>query len=364
MRGDRSADPGPPELSLKGAPQPGSRWACGVAARQTRRLCASPFTRADHASRCRQRRRSHPADQKMSAGQPGPYGAMSASPQAGPSAAQHRAGVQRDVAAKRTLVGQVGDEAVPLPDRGEDTGSTGARWGPLFAEPLMNTSRHTCKVDANPGSPPRSVRKPTPATDTSTDPMRALTAWFDDAWRSRKYDDFNAMTLATATQGGAPSARIVLCKSIELDPPALVFFTSYESRKGRELSENPRAAGVFYWPHAGRQVRVEGAVSRTSDEESDAYFLSRPLLSRLGACASRQSEPLSSRRVLLTSAAQIAAGALVSGQLSRPPRWGGYRLHLHRLELWRARSGRLHDRVRWTRLGTPEPAWIAERLNP
>ena len=196
------------------------------------------------------------------------------------------------------------------------------------------------------------------------DPMPLLLEWWEDARTRGGYADHNAMSLATATPDGFPSARIVLCKSIESDPPALVFFTNYESRKGRELDANPRAAALFHWPHAKRQVRVEGSVRRVSDEESDAYFRTRPLLSRIGACVSRQSEPIESSQALVAAAMRKARSAMLEGDIQRPPHWGGYRVLIESVELWSAREGRLHDRVRWTRAPDGSPAaWRHVRLS-
>lgn len=191
------------------------------------------------------------------------------------------------------------------------------------------------------------------------DPFPTLRAWLDDARASNRYDDPNAMVLATATPDGVPSARVVLCKDIE--PDAITFFTNYESRKGRELAANPRAAAVFHWPHARRQARVEGAVERLSDAENDAYFATRPLLSRIGAVASRQSEVLASRADLLERALAVAGKSLTSEGVRRPPWWGGFRLRASAVELWCAGEGRLHDRVRWLRTST---GWSHDMLWP
>lgn len=199
--------------------------------------------------------------------------------------------------------------------------------------------------------------------DLPADPMPLLIGWLDEAKRSGRYDDHNAMTLATATAGGVPSARIVLCKAVEADPPALVFFTNYLSRKGRELTENPNAAAVFHWPHAGRQARVEGVVERTTAAESDAYFDSRPLISRIGAIVSRQSEEIESRTQLIESALREARGCALGARPKRPDHWGGYRLRVNRVELWSAGSGRLHDRLCWTR-GEAGAGWTVRRLSP
>lgn len=199
------------------------------------------------------------------------------------------------------------------------------------------------------------------------DPMPLFAAWSADAHSSGRYDDPNAMTLATCTPDGEPSARMVLCKAVEIAPPALVFYSSYESRKGRELESNPRAAATFHWPHAKRQVRVEGKVERVSVAESDAYFRSRPLMSRIGCTVSHQSTPIASRAELVSAAVKLASHAALTGSLPRPEHWGGFRLHIRTLELWSAREGRLHDRVRWTRSGAVSEtvvAWRSERLSP
>ncbi|MFO0829102.1 MAG: pyridoxamine 5'-phosphate oxidase [Phycisphaerales bacterium] len=198
-----------------------------------------------------------------------------------------------------------------------------------------------------------------------SEPMALLSAWFEDARRSGRYDDFNAMSLATANARGMPSVRVVLCKGIELDPPALLFFTNYRSRKGEELIENPHAATVFYWPHAVRQARIEGRVERTSAAESDAYFKSRPLISRIGACVSHQSQTIDSREQLLADAMSIAKRVALGGTIERPDYWGGFRLRVAAVELWTGREGRLHDRARWERdIDAPSAQWSAVRLSP
>lgn len=203
---------------------------------------------------------------------------------------------------------------------------------------------------------PRSLPDPLPA-----DPMPLLSQWFEEARGSGQYDDFNAMTLATASQGGAPSARIVLCKNIELERPALVFYTNYTSRKGVELEANPLAAAVFHWPHAKRQVRVEGRVERTTAEESDAYFQTRPLLARIGAAVSPQSKASGSRESVVSEALRIGLKAAAGAEIRRPPDWGGYRIIVQRTGLWCAGAGRLHDRAVWERPPGAK-AWSATRL--
>ncbi len=303
--------------------------------------------------------------------------------------------------------------------------------------------------------------------------MALLHAWLDDAAKSGKYADPNAMTLATCTRDGVPSARIVLCKAIEpalaasqsapaapsREPappphptptataatqsaassdtpamavphttglPALVFFTNYQSPKARDILDNPRVACVFHWPHAQRQARITGEVVKVGDAESDEYFRSRHPLSRIGAWASKQSQPLQSRNELIAEAMRIA-GRMTAGSvggamenvgravedalrsvaravgvssstpptpptpsganaapsagspagpstpvtrsdlLSRPPWWGGFRIHIRSVELWSAREGRLHDRFRWeltSPVGLASPSWRVARLSP
>jgi len=195
------------------------------------------------------------------------------------------------------------------------------------------------------------------------DPIPLLVEWFEDARRCEHDDDFNAMTLATATANGEPSARIVLCKAIETAPPALVFYTSYASRKGEELAANPRAAAVFYWPRAKRQARIEGHVERTTEAESDAYYRSRPLLSRIGASVSPQSQAIASRASVVAEAMRLGRRAVLGLDVQRPSHWGGFRILPNRIELWSASSGRLHDRAVWTRDDcAQEHNWLAQRL--
>jgi pyridoxamine 5'-phosphate oxidase len=183
------------------------------------------------------------------------------------------------------------------------------------------------------------------------DPMPLLIEWFREAERSGKYKDHNAFCLATATPDGVPSARMVLCKTIE-PQGSLTFFTNYESRKGLELASNPRAAAVFHWPHAGRQARLEGTIQRVSAAESDEYFRSRSLLSRIGASVSRQSTPIVSRAQLVSAAMPLARAAATGAEIPRPAHWGGFRLTARAVELWANREGRLHQRILWRRSDT------------
>jgi pyridoxamine 5'-phosphate oxidase len=193
--------------------------------------------------------------------------------------------------------------------------------------------------------------------DLAGDPVVQLRAWLDAALAAHPRDA-TAMTLATADRAGRPSARIVLLKG--LDARGLVFYTHYGSRKGRELAENPRAALAFFWPALDRQVRVEGAVERTSREESAAYFASRPLDSRLGAWASRQSEVLGSRGEL-ERAVLSARERFGGGDVPLPEGWGGYRLRPDLFEFWQGRESRLHDRFRYR---PAAQGWTIERLAP
>ena len=189
-----------------------------------------------------------------------------------------------------------------------------------------------------------------------TDPIDLFGEWFDEA-RAAGVEVPEAMTLATADADGRPSARMLLLKSA--DERGFTFFTGYESRKGRELAENPRAALVFHWRQVGRQVRVEGAVRRLSAEESDAYWATRPARSRAAAAASRQSEPLESLEALEAEAERLLAEH--GGEVPRPERWGGYVLEPEAIELWQHRDDRLHQRVRYTRA---REGWQVERLAP
>ena len=193
--------------------------------------------------------------------------------------------------------------------------------------------------------------------DAAADPLAQFARWFDEALAAGLPEP-NAMTLATATLDGRPSARVVLLKGF--DARGFVFFTNRHSRKGRELAANPYAALAFFWPELERQVRVEGAVAPTGDEESDAYFASRPLASRLGAWASSQSEVIAGREVLDRAVEELAAR--FGGEVPRPPHWGGYRLSPEAVEFWQGRPSRLHDRLRYAR--RPDGGWRRERLAP
>ncbi len=189
------------------------------------------------------------------------------------------------------------------------------------------------------------------------EPFTEFRRWFQDAVAAG-IPEPEAMALATATPDGAPSVRIVLMKGI--DDRGVRFFTNYESRKGRELEANPRAAATLHWQPLERAVRLEGAVERLTPEESDAYFASRAVGSRLGAWASAQSTVIDSREVLLARLAEAEA-RFPDGEVERPPYWGGFRIVCDVVELWQGRQDRLHDRTRFVLDGG---AWRSERLSP
>jgi len=193
--------------------------------------------------------------------------------------------------------------------------------------------------------------------EVDADPLAQFTAWLADA-EAAGIRLPEAMILATATAAGVPSARTVLFKG--LDDGGFAFFTNYESRKARELAENPVAALLFYWAGLGRQVRIEGEVERIPDTESDAYFRTRPYGSRIGAWASPQSEPIESRQALERRVGELEA-RFADGDVPRPPFWGGFRLVPDALEFWQHRENRLHDRIRYRR--APD-GWTIERLAP
>ena len=199
--------------------------------------------------------------------------------------------------------------------------------------------------------------EPLEPSDLDPDPIVQFGRWMEDALGTDLILP-NTMTLATATADGRPSARMVLLKGF--DHHGFVFYTNYDSRKGRELSENPAAALVFYWARLERQVRVEGRVERVDPEESDAYFATRPLESRLGAWASRQSAPLSSRAELEERVAEVSSEH-ADGEVPRPPHWGGWLVRPDAIELWQGRPNRLHDRFLYTRRGD---GWERVRLYP
>ena len=194
-------------------------------------------------------------------------------------------------------------------------------------------------------------------SDADPDPFVQFQRWFDEALKA-ELPEPNAMTLATATPGGVPSARIVLLK--EVSGGGFVFYTNYESRKGHELAANPNAALLFHWVELERQVRIEGRVSKVTPDESDAYYRIRPLGSRVGAWASLQSSVLANRQELESKVAE--ATQKLGEDPPRPPHWGGYRLVPTALEFWQGRESRLHDRIDYRR--DEADGWRRQRLSP
>jgi pyridoxamine 5'-phosphate oxidase len=225
------------------------------------------------------------------------------------------------------------------------------------------------------------------------EPLVIASRWLEEAWKAAQQPNPNAMVVATVDPEGQPSARVVLCKEIVPVPGYIVFYTNYQSRKGRQLSQNPRAAVVMHWDALHRQVRVEGPVVKTPDADSDKYFASRAWQSRLGAWASQQSEPIGSRADLEAAVAAAAArfgtpvpdapvdslspnlDAPARGvqdvMVPRPPHWGGFRIWAESVELWVEGEARIHDRARWTRKLNKKPdglfdvgPWTSTRLQP
>jgi pyridoxamine 5'-phosphate oxidase len=190
------------------------------------------------------------------------------------------------------------------------------------------------------------------------DPFRLAQSWLDEAEQT-EINDPNAIALATVDTDGLPNVRMVLLKEIEAD--AFVFYTNYESAKGREITASGKAAFVLHWKSLRRQVRVRGLVTREDGPQADAYYDSRALQSRIGAWASRQSQPLAGRGALVAEAAR--QGALHGLNPKRPPFWGGFRVRPLEIEFWADGAFRLHDRFRWRR-ATPDAAWDITRLNP
>jgi len=214
------------------------------------------------------------------------------------------------------------------------------------------------------------------------EPMALAHAWFSTALAARQQPNPDAMVLATSSAGGQPSARIVLCKEFDVEQGRVSFVSNYDSRKGRELAENARAALVFHWDHSHRQIRMEGVVVKAPGAESDAYFASRNWQRRIGAWASAQSQPLRSREQL-NLAVQAAAERFGAPEptidnindspaavIPRPPFWGGYYVWADAVELWIEGASRIHERARWTRSLTTAGAgfragpWSATRLQP
>ena len=193
--------------------------------------------------------------------------------------------------------------------------------------------------------------------EVDLNPILQFNKWFDEAKESN-IKDVNAFTLSTADKDGRPSGRIVLLKGVEHGN--FLFYTNYDSQKGKELNKNPFAAITFYWPELERQVRVQGKVSRTSPDNSNEYFQSRPRKSRIGAWISRQSQPIPSRIYLMRAFVTFSM-KLLGGKVDLPPHWGGYAIEPDRIEFWQGRPNRLHDRINYTLEGDK---WTINRLAP
>ncbi|MEY2480296.1 MAG: pyridoxamine 5-phosphate oxidase [Verrucomicrobiota bacterium] len=194
--------------------------------------------------------------------------------------------------------------------------------------------------------------------DLDPDPLKQFGIWFTAALEAG-IADVNALSIATATPDGKPSVRMVLLKTFDAD--GFVFFTNYESEKGRQLETNPQAAFAFYWVEVARQIRIEGTIEKTSREESARYFHSRPVGSQLGAWVSRQSEVVDARRILDARLAEMTE-RFQGKEIPLPPHWGGYRLKPKTIEFWQGRPNRLHDRFRYARQKSGD--WLIQRLAP
>ena len=193
--------------------------------------------------------------------------------------------------------------------------------------------------------------------DVLPDPVAQFRVWFDAALQA-KVPEPNAMHVSTVTNEGRPDGRIVLLKDVS--DQGFTFYTNYESRKGRELTNHPFASLTFFYPELERQIRIEGRVEKVSNEDSDAYFSSRPRGSQIGAWVSHQSEVIGSREVLGNRQRELETQ--FAGQaIPRPPYWGGFRVVPDAIEFWQGRPSRLHDRIRYSKV---EGAWIIERLSP
>lgn len=195
-------------------------------------------------------------------------------------------------------------------------------------------------------------------TDVASNPFDQFNRWWDDAIKS-ELDEVNAMTLATASVTGMPSARIVLLKSVSAD--GFVFFTNYNSHKGKELLENPFGCLVFFWKELERQIRITGTIEKVSAAESDEYFYSRPVGSRIGAWASPQSSVIPSRETIETNIEKYEQ-EFAGTEIARPPHWGGYIVKPTLIEFWQGRPNRLHDRIQYTK--QQEGSWKFDRLAP
>ena len=212
-------------------------------------------------------------------------------------------------------------------------------------------------INTSPDSVQKHTHRHLLESEVSPDPIQQFRQWFDEATAAQPHLP-EAMTLATATKEGVPSARLVLLKSY--DQHGFTFYTNFESRKGKDLAENPQACLVFWWPALERQVRIEGRIEKVSNSEADEYFQSRPRGSRLGAWASQQSSIIQSREELDRRYNELAE-KYRDREVPRPPYWGGYRLLPTTIEFWQGRADRLHDRLCYIREGS---AWRIDRLSP
>lgn len=216
-----------------------------------------------------------------------------------------------------------------------------------------------------PESPPDAWLSQDPLPD---DPFPIVKRWQDEAFAAAAQPNPHAIALATVDADGAPSVRMLLCKAIDVERGAIVFYTGRSSRKGAALAHDARAAAIFYWGPQNRQVRIEGRTELTSDEDSDAYFASRPADSQIGAWASDQSQPVASRAELLSRVEReierlgATPGDAPDPSVPRPAKWGGYILQADLVELWVSRPGRIHDRAVWTR--SSRGGWQTTRLQP
>lgn len=193
--------------------------------------------------------------------------------------------------------------------------------------------------------------------ETSPDPITQFRNWFEEAIKAKVMEP-NAMTLSTATADGRPSARIVLVKDIT--EKGFVFYTNYESRKGKEIAQNPQAALTFFWPELERQVRIEGTLEKVPGQTSDAYFSSRPRASQLGAWSSPQSQEIPNREILEAREKDYEE-KFRDQEIPRPPHWGGYELVPDQLEFWQGRQSRLHDRILYIKEAND---WVRKRISP
>lgn len=251
----------------------------------------------------------------------------------------------------------------PCSYRKNDVGWRGAAYLCTSINHIMDQHSHQVSNAGNKGISLSELRRnyaleSLSETDVAAEPFAQFQNWFTEALNSQLLEP-NAMTLATATKTGQPSARTVLLK--EMDAQGFVFYTNYESQKGQELADNPQAALLFTWLELERQVRIEGTVEKVSAATSEAYFQSRPTGSQIGAWASPQSRVIEGRDILEQKVKTLQEQYKDATVLPLPPFWGGYRLLPQRIEFWQGRESRLHDRIRYTKTAD---GWVKERLAP